>query len=215
MVFGADADPDLPDGSYNVAPTDPIRVVVGRDDRRRLIAARWDFRPFWAAGTDRPRTPPWINARAETSFDSPAFGPALRRRRCIVPADAFYEWDRTTSVRQPYAIGSTANGLPLALAGVWSPPPSADDPPGVAILTTVPNELVETIHDRMPVILTDDAFESWLAPGTDASDVLPLLRPIERSALRMWPVSTAVNGVRADGPELLKAVDIAPRLDLA
>ena len=100
--FGAYPDDDLPDGLFNVPPTERIRIVVEREGERRLAAARWGFQPFWADG-DAGRS--WINARAETAWDSPAFGPALRATRCVIPADAFYEWDRSASPRQPYAIG--------------------------------------------------------------------------------------------------------------
>ena len=108
--FGAYPDDDLPDGLWNVPPTETIRVVIEREGERRLAAARWGFQPFWA---DRGRDAPprsWINARSETAWDSTAFGPALRATRCVVPADAFYEWDRTASPRQPYAIGPAAEG---------------------------------------------------------------------------------------------------------
>src|SRR5918992_1252384 len=118
--FGAYPDDDLPDGLYNVPPTEPIRMVVQRDGERRRVAARWGFQPFWTdtAPTDAPRS--WINARAETAAASPAFGPALRSTRCVIPADAFYEWDRSVRPRQPYAIGPAQNGEMLALAGIWS-----------------------------------------------------------------------------------------------
>ena len=150
--FGAYPDDDLPDGLFNVPPSERIRVIVERDGERRLAAARWGFQPFWADG-DAGRS--WINARSETAWDSPAFGPALRATRCVIPADAFYEWDRSATPRQPYAIGPVAEGELLPMAGIWSAPRHA--PPSVAILTTGPNALVARIHDRMPVILGRDA----------------------------------------------------------
>jgi putative SOS response-associated peptidase YedK len=104
-MFGAEADGDLPDGGYNVAPTDTIRIAVEQDGRSRLAAARWGLLPFWAGGS-KQRAAGWINARAETALDSPAFGPALRRRRCIIAVDAFYEWDRSVTPHQPFAIGA-------------------------------------------------------------------------------------------------------------
>ncbi len=210
--FGAYPDEDLPDGLHNVPPTETIRMVVRRADERRLVAARWGFRPFWAAD-ERPATRSWINARSETAWDSSVFGRSLRGRRCIVPADAFYEWDRTTSPRQPYAIGPATDGAMLALAGIWSP--IHEQGLTAAILTTAPNELLAPIHNRMPVILDADALEAWLDPDADLAVVAALMQPAPAEDLRMWPVSTAVNRVAADGPELLRSVELAPTLGLA
>jgi putative SOS response-associated peptidase YedK len=208
--FGAYPDDDLPDGLWNVPPTERVRIVVERDGERRLAAATWGFRPFWA-GDDRDRS--WINARAETAWESPAFGPALRTARCIVPADAFYEWDRTTSPRQPYAIGPAATGDLLALAGIWSA--ARREPPTVAILTTAPNELVARVHDRMPVILGPDLVDAWLDQRTPVAELAPMLSSAPDRSIRMWPVSPAVNRVGTDGPELLRPIEPAPTLGLA
>ena len=205
--FGADPDADLPDGLWNVPPTERIRVVLERDDERLLVGATWGFQPFWADDGRRS----WINARSETAWDSPAFGPALRATRCIVPADAFYEWDRTASPRQPYAIGPDDGGM-LALAGIWSP--RRDAPPTVAILTTAPNALVAPIHDRMPVILERDLLDAWLDPTTPPAELAPMLLSAPEESLRMWPVSTAVNRVAVDGPHLLRPVTLPQTLGL-
>jgi putative SOS response-associated peptidase YedK len=208
-IFGAEPDPGLPDGSYNVAPTDPIRIVIQTGERRRLVAAGWGLQPFWrAAALSGPRQPAWINARAETALESPAFGPALRRSRCIVPADAFYEWDRAHRPPQPYAVGAVRPGM-LALAGLWA---SADHGAltTATILTTGPNRALERLHDRMPVILSAADLEAWLSPGADLEEILPMLGPAPDDALRIWPVSTAVNRVRNDGPELLLPIDGVP-----
>lgn len=208
--FGAYPDDDLPDGLWNVPPTERIRIVVERDGIRRLASARWGFQPFWADG-DASRS--WINARSETAWDSPAFGPALRATRCIIPADAFYEWDRTASPRQPYAIGPADEGSLLAMAGIWSATRHA--PPTVAILTTAPNDLVAPIHDRMPVILGRDLLDDWLDPATSPAELAPMLLAAPEASLRMWPVSTQVNRVQPDGPELLHRIELPPTLGLA
>ena len=211
--FGAYPDDDLPDGLFNVPPTETIRVVLARDGERRLAAAQWGFRPFWAGeGPTRQRSS-WINARAETAWESPAFGRSLRARRCIIPADAFYEWDRRASPRQPYAIGPAVDGEMLALAGIWSP--VHDELPTAAIMTTAPNELLSSVHDRMPVILDRDALEVWLDPEADSGHLRSLLQPAPTASLRMWPVGTAVNRVAADGPELLWPIELPPTLGLA
>ena len=211
--FGAYPDEDMPDGLFNVPPTETIRVVVQGEDRRRLIAARWGFRPFWADDERKRSAQTWINARAETAWDSPAFGGSLRTRRCIIPADVFYEWDRTASPRQPYAIGPAVDAEMLALTGIWNP--IHGEVPTAAIMTTSPNELVASVHNRMPVILDRDSLEVWLDPGADVGHVQALLRPALAASLRMWPVSTAVNKVAADGPELLRRIELAPTLGLA
>lgn len=208
--FGAYPDDDLPGGLFNVPPTERIRIVVERDGERRLATARWGFQPVWADG-DAGRS--WINARAETAWDSPAFGPALRATRCIIPADAFYEWDRTATPRQPYAIGPAANGELLPMAGIWSATRHAT--PTVAILTTAPNPLVARVHNRMPVILPMDVIDDWLDPNATPPDLAPMLLAAPEESLRMWPVSTAVNRVQADGPELLRPIELAPTLGLA
>ncbi|HEX2765300.1 MAG TPA: SOS response-associated peptidase [Candidatus Limnocylindria bacterium] len=210
--FGADPDEDLPDGLWNVPPTEAIRIVVARDGQRRLTAARWGFQPFWADGTREAPARSWINARSETAWDSTAFGPALRAARCIVPADAFYEWDRSVSPRQPYAIGPARDGELLAMAGIWSATRHA--PPTVAILTTAPNDLVAPIHDRMPVILPLDLVEDWLAADASPADLAPMLAPAPDTSLRIWPVSTAVNRVQADGPDLLRPIELPQTLGL-
>jgi putative SOS response-associated peptidase YedK len=211
--FGAYPDEDLPEGLYNVPPTETIRVVVQREDERCLIAARWGFRPFWADDETKRAAQTWINARAETAWDSPAFGRSLRTRRCVVPADAFYEWDRSAKPRQPYAIGPAVEGEMLAMAGIWSP--IHGERPTAAIMTTAPNELLASVHNRMPVILDRDALEAWLDPEADLDHVESLLRPAPVSDLRMWPVSTAVNKVGVDGPDLLRPIELAPTLGLA
>ena len=208
--FGAYPDDDLPDGLWNVPPTETIRILVDREGERRLAAARWGFQPFWADG-QAGRS--WINARAETAWDSPAFGPALRSSRCVIPADAFYEWDRTTSPRQPYAIGPAADGELLPMAGIWSATRHA--PPTVAILTTAPNELVARIHDRMPVILDRGLLDVWLDRSTEPADLAPMLLAAPSAALRMWPVSPAVNRVQVDGAELLCPIELPPTLGLS
>jgi putative SOS response-associated peptidase YedK len=211
--FGAYPDDDLPDGLYNVPPTETIRMIVDRDGERRLAAARWGFQPFWTenAAARTPRS--WINARAETAAASPAFGPAIRSTRCVIPADLFYEWDRTVRPRQPFAIGPASGGEMLALAGIWSR--SRAFGVTAAILTTRPNELVAPIHNRMPVILSRDMLDAWLDPSASLGELEPMLAPAPEETLRLWPVSTEVNKVAADGPHLLRPIDLPVNLGLA
>lgn len=207
--FGAYPDEDLPAGMFNVPPTEAIRIILDRDGERRLAAATWGFRPFW---TDPDGSRRWINARSETALASPAFGPSLRSHRCVIPADAFYEWDRTTSPRQPYAIGPAADGEMLALAGIWSA--SRDALPTAAILTTSPNALLSGLHHRMPVILDRDLLDAWLDPDTEVAYLEPMLAPAPAESLRIWPVSTGVNRVTNDGAHLLNPVELPVTLGL-
>jgi putative SOS response-associated peptidase YedK len=207
-LFGAEADVDLPPGKHNMAPTDPIRIVVDEDCRRRLTSAEWGFRPFWR---DRAKHEPgWINAKAETAAESRAFGPALRQRRCVIPADAFYEWDHRPRPPQPYAIGPAGSEL-FAFAGIWTDG-GRDELPSAAILTIAANRAIARLHHRMPVIL--DEVDAWLTADTPFEHVMALLMPAADAAVRLWPVSTAVNSVRNDGPRLLEPLEsiaIQPR----
>lgn len=213
-IFGAELDGDLPDGKYNVAPTDQIRIVVERHSDRLLTAADWGFRPFWRRRQGGP-APGWINAKAETAAESPAFGRALREQRCIIPADAFYEWDRSHRPPQPYAIGPAQAGGVLALAGVWTQTKHGELTTA-AILTTGPNQVIERLHHRMPVIVEHEDVQAWLAADASLGEILSLLIPTRDDALRVWPVSTAVNSVRNDGADLLTPIEgVASTLGLA
>lgn len=206
-MFDAELDGGLPAGKYNVAPTDQIRIVLERRSERLLTGASWGFQPFWRqrAGAAQPG---WINAKAETAAGSPAFGPALRQQRCIIPADAFYEWDRSHRPPQPYAIGP-ADGDVLALAGLWTQT-RGGELTTAAILTTSPNREMESLHHRMPVIVGTGDIDAWLAADAQLDDIMPVLVPAPDDSLRIWPVSTAVNSVRNDGPELLRPIDGVP-----
>ncbi|HEY6012793.1 MAG TPA: SOS response-associated peptidase [Candidatus Limnocylindrales bacterium] len=203
-IFGAEPLVDDPGGHYNVAPTDEALVVVQRDDRRAVTAYRWGLIPHWA--TDPRSGSRMFNARGETLTASPAFRDAFRRRRCLVPVDAFYEWKREGGVRQPYLVSRT-DGRPLALAGLWA---GWHDPATDAvrrtftIVTTSPNQALAGLHDRMPVVVSEDAWARWLAPATDGLDeLIGLLQPNEAVDLRIQAVSRLVNDVRQDGPALV------------
>jgi putative SOS response-associated peptidase YedK len=209
-----DAEP--PDGAtvdfrprYNLAPTDPLLIVVGGDEGRRVGSVRWGLIPSWAArAADGARM---INARAETVATSPAFRAAFLRRRCIVPADGFYEWDRVGGTRQPWLLRPPGDGV-LAMAGLWSTwrdPATGLRVPSAAVITTVANGPVGRIHDRMPVLLARDAWARWLDPATpDPTELLGLLVPAPDDVLAMVPVSRAVNSVRNDGPHLVEPVEL-------
>lgn len=209
-IFHARPATELAGQRFNVAPTDEVAVVVEHHGERVVDAFRWGLVPFYAKSAREGAR--LINARAETVESSPAFRTAFSRHRCIIPADAFYEWrrqrDPTTGrvVRsEPFAV-RRGDGEPLALAGLWASwrdPDSAARLSTCTILTTDPNELVARIHDRMPVVLDPADWDAWLAEGTPAERLRPLLRPAPAEPLDAYAVSPAVNSVRNEGPELL------------
>jgi putative SOS response-associated peptidase YedK len=194
---------------YNVAPTDDVAVVVEREDVRRVDLFHWGFVPFWAKDPSVGNR--MINARAEGLLESNAFRRAFERRRCIVPADGFYEWRKVAGQRkkQPVYI-RRKDGDPLALAAlweVWTPKEAKGEVAPLyscTIITGEPNELVAPIHDRMPVILPPEAWDAWLARDNTAVEELQrLLAPAPADLFEAWAVSTDVNTVGNDGPHLV------------
>jgi putative SOS response-associated peptidase YedK len=197
--------------SYNVAPQSVQPVVrLSRDSGEREIALlRWGLVPFWAK--DAAIGYSTINARAEEAAAKPAFREAVRRRRCLVPADAFYEWQRLGArTRQPYAIG-LRTGEPYAMAGLWERWQPREGAPleTFTILTTDPNELLIPIHNRMPVILEPRDYPRWLDSGDPARPPVDLLRPFPAEKMLAWPVSARVGNVRNDDPRLLDRIELA------
>jgi putative SOS response-associated peptidase YedK len=192
--------------SWNVAPTDAAMVVRRHPEtgERRLDVLRWGLVPHFTKDLKACKRP--INARAETAAGAPMFRGALAARRCLIPADAFYEWQALPDGKQPFAV-ARQDAAPLALAGLWE---GWRDPAGEAlrtftILTTAANADMARLHTRMPVILEPADWPVWLgeAPG----DHLALLRPALPGVLRLWRVSRAVNSVRNNGAALLDGID--------
>lgn len=174
--------------SYNVAPTQNVAAVMSG---RRLETLRWGLIPSWAK--DEGIGARLINARAETVNEKPAFRSAFRRRRCLIPADGFYEWRRVNGGKQPYYI-TLRGGEPFVFAGIWESWSSPEeDVLSCAIITTRANSLVAEIHDRMPVIIPAAAYDDWLDPEIDAHEALALLEPYPADAMDAYPVSTHVN----------------------
>ncbi|PZS22664.1 MAG: hypothetical protein DLM54_02605 [Acidimicrobiales bacterium] len=198
-----------PAPSWNVAPTADVRAVVRsrRTGARRLGTLRWGLVPHWAEHISVGAK--MINARAETVASKPAFRDALARRRCIIPADGFYEWQSVGGgkLKQAYLV-RRADGEPMALAGLWEswrPPDATEDEwlRTCAIVTTRANDDLLTIHPRMPVVLGSEAWEGWLdSDMLDAEAAVALLGPAPTDALVHYPVGNAVNDARHDGPEL-------------
>ncbi|MDG4553505.1 MAG: SOS response-associated peptidase [Candidatus Competibacter sp.] len=193
---------------YNVAPSQPVGAIrVIPAGQREFAALRWGLIPAWSP---EPRTSySTINARAETVADKPTYRQAFRRRRCLIPADGFYEWRRVGTRKQPYCI-APADGQALAFAGLWERwERDGQILESCTILVTTTNALIAPIHDRMPVILDPQDEARWLDPTlTDPADLKPLLIPCPPERLRIWPVGTAVNATRHNGPELMAAVTL-------
>jgi putative SOS response-associated peptidase YedK len=194
-----------PGERYNVAPTDEALVVVQREERRAVTAYRWGLIPHWATTPSAGARA--FNARAETVATTPMFRDGFRKRRCLVPVDAFYEWRREGKLRLPFAI-RRADGDVLALAGLWSGWRDAETGElrrTFTIVTTRSNAAIAELHDRMPVVLDPEAWATWLDGGAaDPAELHGLLVPNEAVELDIYPVSRAVNDARADGPALLE-----------
>ncbi|WP_426572869.1 SOS response-associated peptidase [Aquihabitans sp. McL0605] len=214
--FDAEAEPEQAlEPNWNVAPTDDIYVVLDDGGTRRVAQHHWGLVPFWAKSPSVGAK--MINARAEGLATKSAFKRPFEHKRCIVPADGFYEWRKLDGqkVKQPYFI-SRPDGEPLAFAGLWESWRRPDQERSerlrsATIITTTPNELLATLHDRMPVILPRSQWETWLDPdNTDLELLGQLLVPAPSDALRMHPVSTQVNSVKNTGPHLVDEVAPAP-----
>jgi len=206
-IFNAEPLVDDPGPRYNVAPTDEALVVVQREDRRGVTAYRWGLIPHWADSAKVGSR--MFNARAETLVDAPAFRDAFQRKRCVVPVECFYEWRREGALRQPYTIGR-ADGAPLVLAGLWDgwrDPATDTVRRSFTIVTSAPNETMATIHNRMPVMLPESAWSTWLDPDNhDTESLQTLMVPAPDDLLTMHPVSTAVNVVRNKDESLIEPV---------
>lgn len=191
---------------YNIAPTQSVAAIRSDDTKegsRRLDMLKWGLVPFWSK--DSSSGPPLINARAETAAVKPAFRAAFRRRRCLIPSDGFYEWKRESGKKQPYFV-SLAGGEVFAFAGLWE---HWENPEGTTIdsctiLTTDANDLVQSIHDRMPVILGPQDYAEWLDRSIEVPDKLQhLLRPYPGHEMAMRPVAPKMNKATYDSPDCL------------
>jgi putative SOS response-associated peptidase YedK len=201
--FGFEASSvDLPP-NYNVAPTQGVAAVLSEGGERRLEVLRWGLIPPWA---DDPQIGSrMINARAETAPEKPSFRRAFRERRCLIPADGFYEWKRTNGSKQPYYIHMKER-RPFALAGLWESWKDDDGPEirSCTILTTKPNALAGEIHDRMPVILPTGSYEVWLDPEADRDELYGLLAPYPEDEMEAYPVSRFVNSPSNNDPRCIE-----------
>jgi putative SOS response-associated peptidase YedK len=202
--------PSIPDlqPRYNIAPTQPVAAVrlAAADAVRELVFLRWGLVPSWAK--DAAIGARMINARSETVAEKPAFRAAFRRRRCLVLADGFYEWQKQNGSKQPFFI-HLSNKRPFAFAGLWETWEGKDGSliSSCTLLTTGPNELIRPLHNRMPVILHPGDYDLWLDPGVgEPGPLLALLKPYPSEDMEAYPVSRWVNSPSNDGPRCVEPV---------
>jgi len=188
---------------YNAAPTDVMPVVrLASDGEREIALLKWGLIPYWAK--DPKIAYRTINARAETVASAPAFRAAFRKRRCLIPANGFYEWKRLDGTKQPYLI-EMRDGSPLAFAGLWERWDRGEVPiETFTIITGEPNSLVADLHNRMPVILDPDDYDAWLS-AADTTIPQALLQPFPAQLLTAHPVSKRVNSPKNDDPSIIEA----------
>jgi putative SOS response-associated peptidase YedK len=207
-LFGVATAPEI-EPRWNIAPTQFIATVRESAGPREVAMLYWGLVPSWAK--EKSIGARMINARSETLGEKPSFRSAFRRRRCLILADGYYEWQRSGSVKQPYFI-AFGDGQPFGMAGLWErwrDPATGEPLESCCIVTTSPAPTVAHVHDRMPVIVPPDACAEWLDPKNEATDRLArLFEPCGRPDLRARPVSRRVNDARNQGAELIEQVRI-------
>jgi putative SOS response-associated peptidase YedK len=209
-LFGYAEVPNFPP-RYNVAPTQPIPIVRLDNGKRSFALMRWGLLPAWVK--DPKGFALLINARGETVLEKPAFRNAMRRRRCLIPTDGFYEWPAAVNAgapRRPYFVrarrGADGSAPPLAFAGLYETwtGPNGEEVDTAAIVTTRANRTLSAIHDRMPVFVAPEAFDLWLdCANVDADVAAALIAPADEALLEVYPVSTEVNRVANDSAALI------------
>ena len=193
--------PNFP-ARYNIAPTQPVPIVRIFEGKREFALVRWGLIPSWVK--DPRGFSLLFNARGESAAEKPAFRNAMKRRRCLFPADGFYEWKPDGKNKRPYFVRLKAGG-PMAFAGLWESwmGPNGEEVETAAIVTTTASREIAHIHDRMPVIVPPEAFDFWLDPNVDAEMAAAMIAPAPNGLLESYPVLSAVNRVANDTPDLL------------
>lgn len=199
--------------TYNVAPSQAILLARNtHEGTREMVSLYWGLVPHWSKGPDPKYS--MINARAESVATKSAFRDAFNRRRCLIAADGFYEWKKEGGTKHPYFI-RLRRGRPFAFAGIWDfwESPSQLPMESCAIITCGANSLVETIHDRMPVILSQPSYDAWMAVTTPQADLVAMLKPYPGQMMEAWPVGTAVNSPRNNWAALIDPLSSMPEPD--
>jgi putative SOS response-associated peptidase YedK len=194
--------PDLPfEARFNITPTQEVMVIADFGNGLELTKLVWGLIPSWS--TDGKG---FINARAETLELKPSFSESFEQRRCLIPADGFFEWKRSGRAKQPYFI-QLVDGSPFSFAGIWDRWRTRDPITSCAIITTTANGILKPLHDRMPVILKPEQYEIWLDPNTPLAVLKQLLAPLPDAEISFHPVGSAVNDPKNDTPNLIDRVD--------
>lgn len=190
---------------YNIAPTQKVPVILDIDGIRSMDAYRWGLIPSWLK--DIKTAKPLINARAETLAEKPSFKTALAKRRCLVPADGFYEWKTEGKVKLPMFIHRKDNNI-IAFAGIWDEwsNEAGEKLRSFSIITTEANDAISKVHDRMPVILPSGAENAWLDPAMKIADLIPMLVPCPSELIAMHEVSGKVNSAKSESADMIDAV---------
>ena len=188
---------------YNIAPSQDVLAVVERDAVREIVSLQWGLIPFWSKEAKA-----FINARVETIEEKPTFKESFERRRCLIPADGFYEWERAgTKLSQPYYF-QMKDGAPFAFAGIWDRwKTNGNTITSCAIITTTANELLSEIHHRMPVIMRPESHDLWLNEESRPGDLKEILVPFPATEMTSHAVSRDVNDTMIDDEHLLQQVD--------
>lgn len=188
---------------YNIAPSQNVLAITQSESLRDISSFVWGLIPSWSK---EPKG--FINARAESLEDRPSFSESFQERRCLIPADGFYEWKRAGKTKQPYYF-QLEDESAFAFAGIWDEwRKDGVSIASCAIVTTTPNELLATIHDRMPVMLTAEAQEAWLQDAARA-ELRGLLKPFPAARMKSHPVSQKVNSALTEDPSLVEPVELS------
>jgi putative SOS response-associated peptidase YedK len=200
-LFDVVSVPDLP--SFNIAPTQPVAIVRHTDDRRECVLVRWGLIPFWS----KDKKTSYIIARADTVLQKPAFRSSVKKRRCLVLADGYYEWRTQGKAKQPFYF-HMRDDRPFAFAGLWDCWKGETEPiESCTIITTEANELSRPVHDRMPVIMTGNACAAWLDPEVEDTGVLQvLLKPYPADEMESYSVGAFVSNVKNNSPDCIAHV---------
>ncbi|MEO1093317.1 MAG: SOS response-associated peptidase [Cyanobacteria bacterium J06638_28] len=186
---------------YNIAPSQTVPVIRTTAKEAELVPLKWGLVPHWAK--DRKAIKSQINARSETAHEKPFFRDAFRLNRCLIPASGFFEWRRDRDQKQPYCIGLT-NDETFCFAGLWARNTKGETLETFTILTCAPNSLMQPIHNRMPVILQQNDYGTWLSGSAEAAG--ELLEPYPASRMKAYAISDKVNNPRNDDPSILQAI---------
>jgi putative SOS response-associated peptidase YedK len=204
-IFGLRLDEEF-NPRYNIAPSQTVPVITyqEKDKKKKISSMKWGLVPSWAK--DYSIGDRMINARSETIQEKPSFRSAFQRRRALIPASGFFEWKREGNTKTPYFIGMQEMKT-FAFAGLWERWVHDNNfLETFTILTTEANELIHPIHDRMPVIMPENAYDRWLNPSTELSYIIPLLAPYPNEKMQAYPISKLVNNPNNDSPEILERV---------